>query len=509
MDLNVTAEQLALWDRLTTFCDQQIAPVATQIEQTGVIPPELADALTQQQIPALGFKELPDRYVQQILTIMAVAQRSASVATSLVGLWQVSDQLQTYATAPQKQHYLLGDQLMALADQDGEKPVIARATEQGWQLTGTKTRIINGGQAVQYLVRAQTSPKTTSFFMVDTSMAGVQVGSRTTTVGLHGLSVADLQLTDVTVTAAQRIGDAEQGAPIAARAAATGRLLMGAVTVGILTHAQQAIAQLSRPATSTLAQLAELTAYRRALALMVLDAAQQADAHQPWQPAATLASLLASQYSQRQLLHVQRLLGELTYMPQSPLLTLQNDLQTIPIITNDTETIREDYANLLVVKPTAPVAQPVPMSQRIAVSDLHRVVKQRHLTEEVPVNVGSIATAKRIIALGRGAIEPAIILQARQLAKWIGAAIAVTKPLTDLEQFSVEQQVGENTLSVAPEVLINIGIAGDDDYLAGIAGAKYVLSVNPDELAPIFKVSQQAFVGTANDFLDGMVAALN
>ena len=509
MNLNVTADQLALWDRLTTFCEQQIAPVATQIEQTGVIPPELADALTQQQIPALGFKDLPDRYVQQVLTVMAIAQHSASVATSLVGLWQATDQLQTYATAPQKQHYLRGEQFMAVADQDGPNPVTAQATTQGWQLTGTKMRVLNGGSAAQYLVSAQTGPQTTSFFMVDTSMAGVQVGPRMTTVGLHGAAVADLQLTDVTVTAAQRIGDPEQGVAIATRGTATGRLLMSAVAVGILTHTQHAIEKLALLAGPTLAQLAELAAHRQALQLMVLDAAQQADAGATWQPAATLASLFASEHGQNQLLQVQRLLGELAYMPQSPLISLQNDLQTLPLIINDIETIRHDYAALLVVKPATTAGQPVPVSQRIEVADLHRVVKQRRLTEEVPVNVGSIATAKRIIALGRGAIEPAIILQARQLAKWIGAAIAVTEPLTDLEQFSIEQQIGQSTLSVAPEVLINIGIAGDEDYLAGIAGAKYVLSVNPDEQAPIFKVSQQAFVGTADDFLDGMVAALN
>ncbi|WP_222843380.1 FAD-binding protein, partial [Lactiplantibacillus plantarum] len=118
-------------------------------------------------------------------------------------------------------------------------------------------------------------------------------------------------------------------------------------------------------------------------------------------------------------------------------------------------------------------------------------------------------TAKRVVALGRGAMEPAVLLQAQQLAKWIGAALAVTQPLTAMEQFSIEQQIGASAVTVAPEVLINIGVAGDDDYLAGMAGAQHVLSVNTDEQAPIFKHSQQIFVGGAAEFLAGMVAALN
>jgi electron transfer flavoprotein alpha subunit len=127
----------------------------------------------------------------------------------------------------------------------------------------------------------------------------------------------------------------------------------------------------------------------------------------------------------------------------------------------------------------------------------------------VPVNVGSIATAKRIVALGRGATDPATLVQAQQLAKWIGAAIAVTQPLTMMEQFSIEQRIGAEAVTVAPEVLINIGVLGDEDYLAGMTGAQHVLSVNTDEQAPILTHSQQIFVGTVADFLDGMVAALN
>ena len=73
----------------------------------------------------------------------------------------------------------------------------------------------------------------------------------------------------------------------------------------------------------------------------------------------------------------------------------------------------------------------------------------------------------------------------------------------------MDQQIGATAVTVAPEVLINIGIDGDDDYLAGMAGAQHVLSVNTDEQAPIFKHSQQIFVGDAAAFFVGMVAALN
>ncbi|WP_353989850.1 electron transfer flavoprotein subunit alpha/FixB family protein [Pediococcus argentinicus] len=120
-------------------------------------------------------------------------------------------------------------------------------------------------------------------------------------------------------------------------------------------------------------------------------------------------------------------------------------------------------------------------------------------------NTRSIGTAKRIIALGRGAQSESVIKKANELAGKIGAIVAVSRPLTDLPEFSHEQQIGQSGNTVAPDLIINLGISGAVQYVVGIQNAKTVVSVNTDPKAPIFDVSQYKYVGDAEAFLDGLI----
>lgn len=295
------------------------------------------------------------------------------------------------------------------------------------------------------------------------------------------------------------------------RAQSLGQLFAGAITAGIWQHATDQARQLALTEQPPLTALAPAMAITAALQTSVYNAAQQADDERPFTDAAQLAAMFASQNALAPFKILMPLIGDLAYTQHSPLSALQNDVATLPLIVGTDTQLALTFATTSLNDEVAdvPTTGPHTAPEHLVVADLHRVVKRLNLTRDVPVNVGSIATAKRVVALGRGAMEPAVLLQAQQLAKWIGAALAVTQPLTAMEQFSIEQQIGASAVTVAPEVLINIGVAGDDDYLAGMAGAQHVLSVNTDEQAPIFKHSQQIFVGGAAEFLAGMVAALN
>lgn len=347
--------------------------------------------------------------------------------------------------------------------------------------------------------------------MVAADQPGVTVGSQVIPLGLHGLAMADIQLTSVPVTAAEQFGQLGRGQQVMQRAQSLGQLFAGAITAGIWQHATDQTRQLTLTEQPPLADLSPVLALTAALQTSVFNAAQQADDERSFTNAAQLAALFASQNALTPFEKLMPLMGELAYTQHSPLVALRNDVATLPLIVGTTAQLALTFAATSLNDEDADVpttgGRAVP--EHLVVADLHRVVKRLNLTKDVPVNVGSIATAKRIVALGRGAMEPAVLLQAQQLAKWIGAAIAVTQLLTAMEQFSVEQQIGAMAVTVAPEVLINIGVAGDDDYLAGMAGAQHVLSVNVDEQAPIFNHSQQIFVGAAAEFLAGMVAALN
>jgi len=125
-----------------------------------------------------------------------------------------------------------------------------------------------------------------------------------------------------------------------------------------------------------------------------------------------------------------------------------------------------------------------------------------------PKTSNDITQAQRIVALGRGDKTDAGIDMANSLAKKLHATVGVTRPLTDLDQYTITEQIGQSGQTVAPDLLINLGVSGAVQYTAGIANAKTVVSVNTDENAQIFKYSDYYFVGNALEFSKALEAIL-
>ena len=125
-----------------------------------------------------------------------------------------------------------------------------------------------------------------------------------------------------------------------------------------------------------------------------------------------------------------------------------------------------------------------------------------------PKTSNDITQAQRIVALGRGDKTDAGIEMANSLAKKLHATVGVTRPLTDLDQYTITEQIGQSGQTVAPDLLINLGVSGAVQYTAGIANAKTVVSVNTDENAQIFKYSDYYFVGNALEFSKALEAIL-
>lgn len=513
MELHLSARQMALWQTLQALAREQLMGMTMQLETTGTVDPALLATLTEQLALSDGLAD--ERLTQRVLALLVLAQNSAGLASQFAARWQVEDAVATFGTPQQRQQYLTPQTTFGLAALPlrvtDSSTVKATPVTAGWQLTGTVKAVLNAGQATDYLVLAQTPPDAAGAFLIKADQVGVEIGNPVPLLGLRGLSVADLKLTAVPATAANQLGQLGRGQRVLQRAQAVGQLFAATVTAGVWQHATDQVRQLALTEQPPLTALAPALALTASLETSVFNAAQQADDDRGFTDAAQLAALFASQQALAPFEPLMPLIGDLAYTQQSPLVALRNDLATLPLLVGTAGQLATTYATTNFNDDAALSVghESATAPEHLVVADLHRVVKRLKLTQDVPVNVGSIATAKRIIALGRGAMTPAVLLQAQQLAKWIGAAIAVTQPLTVMEQFSVEQQIGGSAVTVAPEVLINVGVSGDDDYLAGMSGAQHVLSVNSDEQAPIFNHSQQIFIGAADEFLDGMVAALN
>jgi acyl-CoA dehydrogenase len=117
--------------------------------------------------------------------------------------------------------------------------VKARAVRDGdvYRLTGTKRYITNADKADLFTVMARTGDdagaRGVSAFLVPRDLPGVSIGTPEKKMGQKGAKVADLNLDDVAVPAANRLGAEGEGFKIAMRVLDRGRLHIAAVCVGV------------------------------------------------------------------------------------------------------------------------------------------------------------------------------------------------------------------------------------------------------------------------------------
>lgn len=76
-----------------------------------------------------------------------------------------------------------------------------------------------------------------------------------------------------------------------------------------------------------------------------------------------------------------------------------------------------------------------------------------------------------------------------KLASLLGGAVGCTRPPIDEGWAGEYQMIGTSGKSVRPKVYIGAGISGATHHICGMKDAGLIISVNKDEKAPIFEVS--------------------
>lgn len=120
----------------------------------------------------------------------------------------------------------------------------------------------------------------------------------------------------------------------------------------------------------------------------------------------------------------------------------------------------------------------------------------------------SISGAEKIIVAGRGIGNQKNLRLAREAAGLIGAELGCSRPLIDLGWCGYRHQVGQTGCTVAPRLLISVGVSGAVQHQAGIARAEKIIAVNHDPDAPIFDIAHYAVVGDAIEILTELIDVL-
>jgi alkylation response protein AidB-like acyl-CoA dehydrogenase len=253
MNFELNEQQRMIRDMARDFAAGEIEPVAAQHDADKRFPREIIA-----KAAGLGLMGImvPEEYggaAMDVLSYILVLEELAKACASTAVIVSVHNTLFTggitgFGTDEQKRRFLpdaasgktLGAYLLTEPGAGSDAASLATkavAVDGGWQLTGSKAFITNGGEADFGICYALTDPKAghrgISAFILDLSADGVTRGPDERKLGLNASSTVMVTLEDAFVPTENLLGEEGKGFKIALEILNSGRIGIAAQALGI------------------------------------------------------------------------------------------------------------------------------------------------------------------------------------------------------------------------------------------------------------------------------------
>jgi electron transfer flavoprotein alpha subunit len=116
-----------------------------------------------------------------------------------------------------------------------------------------------------------------------------------------------------------------------------------------------------------------------------------------------------------------------------------------------------------------------------------------------------IEKAEVIVAIGRGISRSDYQLAYELCRIFTSSTVGCSRPLVDQGLMPRSKQVGQTGKTVRPKLYIAIGISGAVQHIAGMKDSKYVIAINKDPNAEIFKFCDFGIVGDYREVIPKLI----
>ncbi len=302
--------------RARAWAEQEIAPIAEEMDRSDRAPPDLIRRLGSAGVLGLGQPREWGGGGESTRTVVAVLEelaRASSVAAVAVAvhLSVAAAPLARWGSDEQRERYLrplLAGQALgafALTEPEAGSNAAGLRCRYRWEgdtavLNGTKTFITNGGLADLLLLFATRDPTEgrggITAFLLPKGTAGLRASHSFAKLGLRGSPTSELTLEEVRLPRSLRLGAEGQGLAIALESLIGGRVGIAACALGVARAGFEELRAAAReaPAEWKGSLLARSFADLEAAAALVERAAVARDRGEPFRRLASAAKLVAS-----------------------------------------------------------------------------------------------------------------------------------------------------------------------------------------------------------------------
>ncbi|QLH82703.1 acyl-CoA dehydrogenase family protein [Halosimplex pelagicum] len=260
MDFTLPEEHRMIRETVREFCDEEIEPIAQEIEDEHRFPAEVFDELAKLDVMGVPISEeyggLGGDQLMYALVTEELGRVSGSIGLSYAAhVSLASKPIELFGTDAQKERWLeplaTGEHLGSWAltepgsgSDASDMDTTAERDGEEWVLNGTKQFITNANVAGSVLVKAVTEPEAgydgISTFVVDPDDDGFEVTTVWDKMGLNASPTCEIQLSDVRLPEDRLLGEPGEGWDQTKKTLDGGRISIAALSVGLAQGAFEA-----------------------------------------------------------------------------------------------------------------------------------------------------------------------------------------------------------------------------------------------------------------------------